>query len=294
MKVFYTLTTMAFVGLFSLYSNAQNLENGDLEGEITGVSNIPNGWQAIPFTDMICRANEPYKATPDLTNADGVPSSVTISGTAHSGETFISALDFGPGWHHEGIQQRVTGLIPGQVYQITFYQAVIKQENALDTSGSWAVYMDNGMIDISSVSTSLDSYESVETKWDKRTIQFKAKSESHLLKFIPVDDDNVYNHDSQDGNLRMGIDDISIEEVVDGEIVDELDMLVYPNPTLDQFTVQTDLEKYTMTIIDAAGRIILQQQNCSYNTPVELDQRGVFLVKIQTETQFAVRRVIIQ
>lgn len=293
MKTFYTLSVMALLGTANIAS-AQQFENGDLEGTVKDISDLPESWQSIPFTDLACRADEPYKATPDLTNYEGLPTSVDISGTAQSGKTFISALDFGPGWHHEGIQQKLTDLVPGQVYRITFYQAVIKQDNALDTSGSWAIYKDNDLLDISSVTVSHQSFESRDTKWEKRSIEFKAEDESHVFKFLPADDDNVYNHSTEDGNLRMGIDNITVEELLDFNYIEELDMSVYPNPTLDQFTVNTDLEKYDMIIMDTAGRIVYQRKNCNYNTRVELEQRGVFLVKIQTETQFAVKRVIIQ
>ena len=273
---------------------AQDFVNGDLEGDVHAISELPEGWQAIPFTDPACRADEPYKATPDLTNYEGLPTSVDISGTAQSGETFISALDFGPGWHHEGIQQTVTGLIPGTVYRIHFYQAVIKQDNALDTSGSWAVYMDNKLLKITSVTASHLPFSSKETEWEKRSIEFKATESSHVFKFLAMDDDNVYNHDDEGGNLRMGIDNISIEELLDFEYVDGLEMSVFPNPTLDQFTIKTDIPKYDLFISDMAGRIIYQQQNCSYLTSVNLEQRGVFLVKIRTHDQFAVQKVIIQ
>ncbi|MBD3638918.1 MAG: T9SS type A sorting domain-containing protein [Crocinitomicaceae bacterium] len=295
MKTLYTFLGVVLIGT-GTHTFSQDFINGDLEGDknIPEVSYLPDGWQAISHTDVICRANEAYKATPDLTSSIPLPSSVTIVGTPQSGETFISALDFGPGWHHEGIQQKLTGLIPGTVYRIHFYQAVIKQNNALDTSGSWMVYQDDHMIGVSSVSSSQESFSSEKTKWDKRSMEFTATAESHVIKFLPVDDDNVYNHDKEDGNLRMGIDNIYLEEVIDLELTQDLEMTLFPNPTLDQFFVKTDLEKYDMTIMDLAGRIVYQQQNCSYQMPVELDQRGVFLVRIQTQDQFAVRRIVIQ
>lgn len=293
MKTIYTLSAIALIGT-SMIASAQQFNNGDLEGEVHDISDLPGGWEAVPFTDLACRADEPFKATPDLTNYEGLPTTVDISGTPQSGETFVSALDFGPGWHHEGIQQQVSGLIPGQVYRITFYQAVIKQDNALDTSGSWAVYLDNDLLEISSVSSSQISSSSRDTEWEKRSIEFKATAESHLFKFLPVDDDNVYNHHGLDGNLRMGIDNISMEELTDFEYTEDLQMSVYPNPTLDRFTVKTDLEKYDLIIMDTAGRIVYYRQNCSYLTAVELEQRGVFMVKIKTDTQFAVDRIVIQ
>src|SRR5690606_4934617 len=242
MKTIYTLSAIALIGT-SMIASAQQFNNGDLEGEVHDISDLPGGWEAVPFTDLACRADEPFKATPDLTNYEGLPTTVDISGTPQSGQTFISALDFGPGWHHEGIQQRVSGLIPGQVYRINFYQAVIKQDNAQDTSGAWSVYADNDFLEITSVTVSKIAFDSRDTEWEKRSIEFKATAESHVFKFMPVDDDNVYNHYGEDGNLRMGIDNITIEELLDFEYIDDLEMSVFPNPTLADFTVKTDLEK---------------------------------------------------
>ncbi|UKN03149.1 T9SS type A sorting domain-containing protein [Paracrocinitomix mangrovi] len=275
------------------FSFTQDFVNGDLESAFLKISELPQGWEAVHYTEKICHAEQNFQATPDLTDKYTIASK-GIMGTPQSGESFISALDLGPGMHHEGIQQTLTGLIPGMVYRIHFYQAVIKQENCLDTSGAWAIFQDDEMVQISSVSTSLMAYDSLETQWDKRSVEFEAKSTSHTIKFLPWDDDNVFNGYDENGFLRMGIDNISLEEVIDMDLIDKIEMSVYPNPTLDQFSVQTELEKYQLIISDMAGRIILDRMNCSYITPVELDQRGVFLVTVRTETQQAVKKVIIQ
>ena len=293
MKTLYTLSTIVLLGL-ATSATAQDFINGDLDGTIRAVSDLPDDWQNVSDLDPACHADASFKATPDLTDESGIGSRFGILGTPYSGHSFISGLDAGPDEHHEGIQQTLTGLIPGQYYRIHFYQAVIKQENALDTSGSWAVYKDRKLIDISSLSTSHVAYDSLGTEWDKRSMAFEATSTTHLIKFLPHDDDNVFNDSDEDGYLRMGIDAISLEELLDFELQQDLELSLYPNPSLGDFTVSTDLENYQLTICDAAGRTIFNQMGCSYITRVNIDQRGVFMVMIKTDDQYAVKREVIQ
>lgn len=292
MKTLYLLPTAAFM-CFALNSTAQDFVNGDLEGIPTGVSVIPDGWENVPWTDEACHADDNIVSTPDLTNESALIK-YGITGTAQSGSTFMSGLEAGPDKHHEGIQQTLRDLIPGQEYRINFYQAVVKQAAALDTAGAWAVYQDNKLIGITNLSRSNDSYEEVDLKWDKRSVDFEATKEFHTIKFLPWDDDNVFNDDDQDGFLRMGIDNISLEELIDTEIIKELELSLYPNPTLDQFTVQTDLLDYELIIMDMSGKTIFNRVHCTGRQQMSLDQRGVFMVMIKTEDQYAVERIVIQ
>jgi gliding motility-associated-like protein len=194
--------------LFVFTSNAQNFVNPDLEGvEIT--SQAPTGWQMIPFGDPVCQAYIPAGCTPDITGPTGPVPSLGIWGMPNSGQTFVSGLHTGwPGFiYHEGIMQDVSGLIPGEDYPIEFYQAVVKQDNMQDNSGSWAVYMENTLIAVTTPSFSSLSYLDINLQWDYRSITFTATNTSHLIKFIPLDDDP--SQIQPDEGLRMGIDGIS-------------------------------------------------------------------------------------
>lgn len=290
MKTLYTISTILF---FSINSYSQQFINGDLEGTPHSVSVLPDGWENVPYTDPACHADNSIVSTPDLTNETALLK-YQISGTAQSGSTFMSGLEAGPDQHHEGIQQTLRELIPGQEYRINLYQAVVKQESALDTAGAWAVYVDEQLIAITDLSSSQLSYEDVDIAWDKRSVHFEATREHHTIKFLPWDDDNVFNADDQDGYLRMGIDNISLEEVLDMNIIKDIEFSLYPNPTLGPFTVDTDLLDYELIVMDLSGKTIFNRVHCNGRTNLEFDQRGVFMVMIKTETQHAVKRVVIQ
>ena len=133
---------------------AQEFTNGELTGVVSTISVVPMGWQAVPIFDPNSLANCVNCCTPDLTSTNGPATGFGVNGNAYSGQTFVSGLYYtaGPGgppqiWH-EGIQQTVSGFTPGNTYPINFSQAVVKQWNAWDSSGSWAVYADTMLIGI--------------------------------------------------------------------------------------------------------------------------------------------------
>lgn len=234
MKKLYSLALAIFFGV-SFNTFAQEIKNGDLAGTINGVSSLPDDWEPVPFSDMACHADEEFETTPDLANESGFSIVDGIRGKAKSGSSFVTGLDYGPGKHHEGIMQKISGLKPGNIYKISFFQAVIKQYNALDNSGSWSVYLDNQLIMTTETSTSDLHYDDVNVKWDQRMVEFEATKRNHVIKFLPADDDQVYNYESVDGNLRMGIDQIEFtEEVIEDSVI--VDTPVDTSNILDDHT----------------------------------------------------------
>lgn len=196
-------------------SKAQQFINSDLAGPpINAAFILPYGWDYVPFTDPNCGAAFWYQATPDLTDTAGPQSFAGLNGNPYSGNSFISGLYFGSpqNCHHEGIMQTVSGFSIGCTYTINFYQSVVKQSNALDTSGGWAVYANNTLIGTTAPTVSLEPYNSNSFPWEFRSLTFTATNTSHTFKFLPHDDDadqgTVYG--SLSGALRVGIDSIYI------------------------------------------------------------------------------------
>ncbi len=200
---------------------AQQFKNSGLEGEITGLSSLPPGWSNVAYTDAACRASTVPAATPDLTSPTQPDPSKGIIGNSFSGKTFISGLYgsvFGGNIFHEGILQEVSGFIIGCPYEINFYQAVVKQgqtnqpfSHAYDTSGSWAVYLNNSLIYVSNPTVSHQASNSTSFNWEQRSISFIADTNSYIIKFLPEDDDAMLSFGtSRSGALRMGIDSIYI------------------------------------------------------------------------------------
>ncbi|WP_367390181.1 gliding motility-associated C-terminal domain-containing protein [Lewinella sp. LCG006] len=200
---------------------AQQFQNPDLEGvvEFDVASGLPPGWQAVPASAPFCAATAlGITDTPDLTDPLGPVPDVGMMGNPYSGNTFMSGLssrqnDIPFARFHEGIMQTVSGFTVDSFYQLSFYQAVVKQINALDTSGRWAVYRDNSQLFISPTSRSAAAYNALDFPWDFRSFEFKATSETHTFAFMPQDDDSIlYMNDELNGGLRMGIDAIYLNK----------------------------------------------------------------------------------
>lgn len=221
--------------LFVFTCKAQNFLNGDLEGTVTNNSVLPANWQNVPFTDINCQANIAGFDSPDLTDISGPQPSAGILGNPYSGLTFISGMYGGVitgDFSQEGIMQNVSGLEINRVYNINFHQSVVKQDNALDESGSWAVYIDSALAGVTSSTHSAAPYNSTSFIWESRNITFTAIATSHLIKFLPVDDDTNTNYSTTDtaGALRMGIDALNLNIVPDTVLNDALIPTVFtPN-----------------------------------------------------------------
>ncbi len=221
MKNFYqTLSSLTFILLFIssvTTANAQSFTNGDLTGSV-GTSNNPAGWTNVPLGDAVCTATHSFGVTPDIADSNYycAPGCSSYRAYAYTDSTFVSAVRLstpsGSVVFDEGIQQTVSGFNIGDQYTITFYQAVIKQDNCLDDSGGWRVYIGNTLID-TTVSTSCApgyTYPDKKATWEQRTITFSATGTSQTIKFMPHDDDSNMESAVANGALRMGIDDISV------------------------------------------------------------------------------------
>lgn len=199
--------------LFAQNGLTQAFTNGEVDG-IVGLPSLPPSWTDVPDTDPNSLALAPIQATVDVLDGLGPNQPGGIAGVPFSGTTCVSGLqatDGGASYWHEGIQQTVNGFTPGNSYTICFYQAVIKQMNCIDETGSWAVYFDNTLAGISAPTTSLLPFDDVNVTWELRSVTFTATAASHVIKFLPSDDDANAQNDPADntGGLRMGIDLIS-------------------------------------------------------------------------------------
>lgn len=74
--------------ILSANSTAQNFTNGDLEGEISGVSTLPPFWQIVSFSDINCQADS-GGTSPDLINATQPAAAAGVIGSPYSGNIFV-------------------------------------------------------------------------------------------------------------------------------------------------------------------------------------------------------------
>lgn len=199
--------------LFSVVqSSAQAFVNGEVDGPI-GSPSLPPSWNDVPDTDPASNALAPIQATSDVLDATGPNVMGGIAATPFSGSSCVSGLQASSGggfYWHEGIMQTVNGFTVGTDYTICFYQAVIQQQNATDTSGSWRVYADNTLLGTTAISITNLAFNDVNVNWELRSVTFTATAATHTIKFLPWDDDaNASTLVGMDGALRMGIDLIS-------------------------------------------------------------------------------------
>jgi hypothetical protein len=261
-KIITILISISFA--FNCY--CQSFVNGDLDGIVSGPSCLPYNWQNVPYTDVNCLALNLYEDSPDLTNINAPgPLNGTI-GNPFSGTTFISG-QIGRGnnpnhFWHEGIMQTVSGFIIENTYIIRFHQTVVRNNNALDMSGSWAVYIDTLLAGISEPTYNNEPVGSLTLPWEARSITFTARAITHLIKFLPMDDDSNWIASTTDtlGALRMGIDSIGFviptslnEQKVNG------DFKVFPNPNNGSFRLQyigIINKPLLLTITDVYGKVL--------------------------------------
>jgi hypothetical protein len=241
----------------------QSFLNGDLDGIVNGNSCLPTNWLNVPYDDLNCLAFQVGNDSPDLTNLTGPSQSIGVNGNPYSGSTFVSGLyaTASPNFFQEGIMQLVSGFIVGNNYSIHFYQTVIRNSNALDKSGSWAIYIDTNLAEITTPTYSSKPFGSSDLNWDARTINFIATSNFHLLKFLPMDDDSnlVFSTTDTTGALRMGIDSIGLEVLTSIDEQTQKEFVLSPNPNNGLFRLQ--FKNYVdkplkLAITDLYGKLI--------------------------------------
>jgi len=78
--------------------------------------------------------------------------------------------------------------------------------------------------------------------------------------------------------------------------IDEMDrIIIYPNPTTDNFTVHSP-QKSSIQIIDVRGKIIRTLTATANRSEIDISDlpRGLYVIKIDTEKGFVIRKVIKQ
>ncbi|HRG60307.1 MAG TPA: T9SS type A sorting domain-containing protein [Bacteroidia bacterium] len=289
------LITLLFCNLFAINSYCQSFVNGDLDGIVNGPSCLPTDWQNVPYTDVNCLALNLYEDSPDLTDINGPGPLNGTKGNPFSGTTFISG-QFGTGnntnhFWQEGIMQTVTGFTIEETYTIRFHQTVTRNLNALDKSGSWAVYIDTVLAGITDPTYSNEPVGSLTQRWEARSITFTARATTHLIKFLPMDDDTNYISSTIDtlGALRMGLDSIAFviptslnEQKVNGGFS------LFPNPNNGTFSVLCyGNSNFNLVIYDNKGAKVYEEVSKPNQSVLNIDisnsPKGLYYLLITNE-----------
>ncbi|MES2592931.1 MAG: T9SS type A sorting domain-containing protein [Bacteroidota bacterium] len=289
--------------LFAYSGRAQQFVNGDLEGPASGISALPPNWQSVPFDDVNCQATHFGAATPDLMDTiDLGANSAGLCGRPYSGLTFVGGIcggDQANTFFQEGIMQNISGLEVGKNYNINFHQSVVKQNNALDKSGSWIVYIDTVLAGTAALTHSEVIYNSLSIPWEARSITFTATATSHLIKFLPVDNDanGTFSMSDTAGALRMGIDAISLSSATGIREYNPMLISVYPNPSNETFNISLPVKQtFNLQVTDNAGRTVYTSQNATGNITVDCSNysSGVYFVKAVNERTVLTNKLVKQ
>ena len=287
--------------------SAQSFQNGDLDGVVNGFGSLPDFWQNIPIGDPNSNAIGVNCDTPDLISFTAPMVSIGYNGNPYSGETFViggSAKKLNPvGFVHEGVMQSVIGFTIGAKYSIVFHQTVVKTLGCLDKSGSWGVYIDTLLAGITHPTYSNETVSSNSLSWEVRNVTFNATKTTHLIKFLPMDDDTNYSVSATDsaGALFMGIDSIGLDIVTGvNEVNIESGFKVFPNPNNGSFTLSYKGNITTSTyliITDAIGQIVdeVSIANATTNYQNNNLSNGFYFYGIrQNNSEIARGKILIQ
>lgn len=69
---------------------------------------------------------------------------------------------------------------------------------------------------------------------------------------------------------------------------------IYPNPNNGNFTVKLGVEKATINVYNALGRLVYSRKDASEFEELNLDTKGLYFIEIRTDNAVETRRVIVQ
>ena len=192
---------------------AQTLVNGDLDGvaDLTMYNAvIPPGWAAT-------------SGSVDLMDSTSTPGNVAWLPSTGGG-TFVHAQ--ASAQNPEAFEQLVTGLVPGQVYTLTFEQTITNSLFVTDTAGRWRVSfgpdtLDSSLMNVPALGTPVP--------WSVETMHFTAVAASQVLRFAALSG----TPGPPPLSVQLGVDTVRVELGCGGPTVPGLEGVVLgapPNP----------------------------------------------------------------
>tara|TARA_B100000945_G_scaffold89631_2_gene69889 strand:+ start:1484 stop:2710 length:1227 start_codon:yes stop_codon:yes gene_type:complete len=97
------------------------------------------------------------------------------------------------------------------------------------------------------------------------------------------------------GNCSFLIEDIPYNPTYVSEIINFDSLTISPNPSSGYFTINSTQNTANLTIVNASGRIILNEQHHNH-TNIDLSnfQEGLYFVILESNEQYVNRKIIIQ
>ncbi len=88
---------------------------------------------------------------------------------------------------------------------------------------------------------------------------------------------------------------VTVNEFVNIETAQQNKISIYPNPSNGTFTITNyELQITNVEIIDITGKIILKSELVIHNSQFVIQKKGIYFIKIKTESQIFTQKIIIQ
>jgi len=148
---------------------------------------------------------------------------------------------------------------------------------------------------------SKEPFNSTSFEWDLRTISFTTTSTSHLIKFLPLDDDSnwVFSQTDTTGALYMGIDSIGLDMITGIDEINGKDVFkLYPSPNNGSFSIKCNTNaNINCTMNDIGGRNVfsknLQAQKNTINIDVGYLPKGIYSLKMIANNRVEYAKVVV-
>ena len=115
--------------------------------------------------------------------------------------------------------------------------------------------------------------------------------------FDPSESNGDYTLVAIDANDCEGREPISVYNTVGVSEIDELEVLIYPNPVGDYFNIEikseTNSEDFTFKLLDDRGRVLSQDL---FKKSIQIDRKnispGVYFIQLNSASNFIQRKII--
>ena len=83
-------------------------------------------------------------------------------------------------------------------------------------------------------------------------------------------------------------------DVVSAKTAQSIELEVFPIPARDHLTVNSNIENATLTIMDAMGRVLIQQEMSNSNETIDIDHlpNGHYFLRVQDEVSVETRTIV--
>lgn len=101
-----------------------------------------------------------------------------------------------------------------------------------------------------------------------------------VIQTLAVGSTNIVSQGFQQPNYDI------VVSIVDGELPD--DIRIFPNPTTGMVMVQVGNQHFTATVYDLNGKMVVQAQQISSSTPIDLSgiAAGKYLLHLRGQTSY--------